>query len=134
MTGRRDNLIFLPAFGFVRKRFDAGKFFAGEEFERGAATGGDVGNFWSYAGPFDCCDGIPPADDEGSAGGGRRSHGARNGQSTLSDCGFLEHAHWTVPHNRAGGGNFLSEEGDSFRTNVEAHQVCRSLRDIRDAG
>ena len=78
-------------------------------------------------------DGIPAADDRSSAGSGCRSHGARNGQSTLSECGFLEHAHWTVPHNRAGGGNFLIEERDSLRTNIEAHQVFGSLCDVRDA-
>src|SRR6202050_1415203 len=131
--GATRHLNFLPAFGFVRKRFDAGKFFSGKKFERGAAPCGDVGNFWSEARPFDCSDGIPAANDRGSAGRGCRSHGARNGQSALSECGFLEHAHWTVPHNRAGGGNFLIEERDSLRTNVEAHQVFRSLGDVRDA-
>jgi len=38
----------------VGQGFDAGEFFAFQEFEAGSAAGGDVGDFVGYSGLVDC--------------------------------------------------------------------------------
>src|SRR5579862_1405974 len=56
-----------PALLFVRERIDPGKLFSFQEFERGAASGGDVRDFVGYFGGIYGRDGIAAAYDRNRA-------------------------------------------------------------------
>ena len=59
----------------IRQRFDAGEFLAFEEFEAGAAAGGDVGDLVGYAGLVDGGDRVAAADDADGGLVGRNGMG-----------------------------------------------------------
>src|SRR5438067_13581471 len=58
----------LSSLGLVQKRGDAGQFLALEEFEGGAAAGGDVAHLVGQAHLLDGGGGVAAADDGGGAG------------------------------------------------------------------
>ncbi len=98
-----------------------GSFFAFEEFEAGAAAGGDVGDLVGYAGLVDGRDGVAAADDgNGCLVGG---HGLGDGVGADGEAGELEDAGGAVPHDGAGGGDDLLNGGDGLGTDVEALPV-----------
>ncbi len=105
----------------VRQRFHAGEFLAFEEFEAGAAAGGDVGDLVGYAGLVDGDDRIAAADDgDGGLVGG---NGVGDGVGADGEAGELEDAGGAVPHDGAGVGDDFFDGRDGFGADVEALPV-----------
>src|ERR1035438_9456272 len=105
----------------VGEGFYAGEFFAFEEFEAGAAAGGDVGDLVCYAGLVDGGDGIAAADD----GDGCLVGCDRLGDGVCADGEFgkFEDAGGAVPNDCAGGGDDFLNGGDGLGSDVEALPV-----------
>src|SRR6266853_726096 len=106
---------------FVGEGFDAGEFASAEEFEGGAAAGGDMRNFVGNAGLMDGGYGITATDNGSGAAAGGRGDGFGYLESAFGERGHFEYAHGTIPNDGFGGGNFLAIGVDGFRADIETH-------------
>src|SRR5262249_6854364 len=86
-----------------------------DEFEGGAAAGGDVGDFVGETCLLDGGDGIAATDDAEGAGAG---DGIGDGEGTMGEGWALEDAHRAVPEDRLGGGDTFAILRGCFITNV----------------
>src|SRR5215469_10786993 len=136
MTGRRKSSL---ARG---ERFDAGKLLAGEKFQRSATPSGNVRDFLGNTGLLNGRYAIAAAHDRRSSGSRCIRDRARDGKRAVRKRGFLKHAERAVPDNCFRSSDFLAEQLDCLRTDVQAHPIsgCRldagdlSFRVIRAAG
>src|SRR4029077_4200872 len=136
ITGRRNAFSFIT-YLLVRKRFNAGKFFASQEFKRSAPARRDVRYLRSNTSLLHGSDRIPSADTRSGACLGCLGNSARDSECPLGERRPFKHAQRAVPNNRSCYGNFRAEFLDSFRADVEAHPAIRSfghLSDLRDRG
>ena len=85
---------------------DAGEDFAFEEFEGGAAAGGDEGHLVAELGFLDGLHAVAAADDVFGAGIGR--HGLGDVEGAFGGLFDLEHAHRAVPDDGLRLGNFFA--------------------------
>src|SRR5262249_36879604 len=115
---------------FVGEGFDAGEFGAGQKFEGGAATGGDVRNFVGYTGLMDGGDRIASADNGGCTRCGCGSNGFCDCERASGEGRHFEDAHGTVPDDGFGFGDFGGVGGTCFRADIESHLISRSRGDV----
>ena len=108
------------------QHLDAGKFLPFQQFQKGAAAGGNVADLGILAGAVHRRIGVAAADDgEGIGVGHRRDHG----EGAAGKGVHLEDAHRAVPDDGLGVLQRLGEEGDGGRTDVEPHPPFGDLLD-----
>ena len=118
----------------VGEGFDAGEFAAAQEFEGGAAAGGDVRDLVGNAGLVDGGYGIAAADDGGGAGGGRSGDGLGDFERAFGESGHFEDAHRTVPDDGLGFGDFGGVGSGRLGADVEAHLIGGRGGHVADRG
>src|SRR4029077_16023474 len=119
---------------FVRKGFDAGKFFSSEKFERRTAAGGNMGYLRRNSRLLDGSNGIAASDNRCRARFCGRRNRVRDAEGALRECRLLEHSEWAVPYHGTRRGNFPAKLVNGLWADIKTHPTVGRVRDVGDAG
>src|SRR5690348_8298460 len=105
----------------VRQSFDARQFLPFQKFQRCSTAGGNVRNLIGHIRGLHGRHGVSAADDRNRPTVVR--YGMRNFEGALRKSRNLEHTHGAVPNDSASGGDFVREQLNRLRANIERHLV-----------